>query len=492
MSGDKPFKTPFGTFYPPNITPDKETGIGSWTLAQFSEALSNGNGPQGNLYPVFPYNSFRLMNDQEIADLYAAVMAVPPASHEAPANRLIFPFNIRLLVSGWKNLFFSPHRYRNDPSHSARWNRGAYLANGPAHCVACHSPLNAFGAVVQGAHFTGNPVSGPGGKAPPLTPAALLQDGYTRDGLAQTLKTGITPNAGKVGNEMGLVVTDETSHCTGIATAREQTRRIVVSPAPNIQTERGQADMKTRLLLATLATATAMALAVPAFAADSAQDFVDKAAVGGMFEVQTSKIAQDKAHDQSVKDFAAMMIHDHEAANAKLESIAGEQKLKVPDSLDAAHQSDLEKLQNEKDPFDPSYVKMQRDAHADAVKLFESYAKDGDNAELKTFAEETAPTLKMHQDKIEKIATAMEGKPAASDGTPAVTTTDTPDASAPVPGANSFTEAQAKSRIEEAGYSDVSALAKDDKGIWRGQANKDGKSVSVALDFQGNVVAGTE
>jgi mono/diheme cytochrome c family protein len=214
LAGGKPLKTPFGIFYPPNITPDKETGIGNWTPAQFSEALSNGNGPQGNLYPVFPYNNFTLMSDQEVADLYAAVMAVPPVSHQAPANRVIFPFNIRLLVSGWKNLFFSPHRYQNDPSHSAQWNRGAYLANGPAHCVACHSPLNALGAVVQGAHFTGNPVSGPGGKAPPLTPAALLQDGYTRDGLAQTLKTGITPNAGKVGNEMGLVVTDETSHWT--------------------------------------------------------------------------------------------------------------------------------------------------------------------------------------------------------------------------------------------------------------------------------------
>jgi putative membrane protein len=251
--------------------------------------------------------------------------------------------------------------------------------------------------------------------------------------------------------------------------------------------------MNIRVFLASLAAATALASAVPAFAADTAQDFVDKAAVGGMFEVQTSKIAQDKAHDQSVKDFAAMMIHDHGAANAKLETIAGEQKLKVPAGLDAAHQSDLEKLQNTKDPLDPSYVKMQRDAHADAVKLFESFAKDGDNASLKTFAQETAPTLKMHQDKIEKIAAAMEAQPAASDATtPAVTTTDTPDASAPVPGANSFTEAQAKSRIEDAGYSDVSALAKDDKGIWRGQASKDGKSVSVALDFQGNVVAGTE
>ncbi|QPC95667.1 c-type cytochrome [Mesorhizobium sp. INR15] len=214
LSGGKPLTTPFGTFYPPNITPDKQTGIGNWTLAQFSDALSNGNSPRGNLYPVFPYNDLTLMSDQDVVDLYAAVMATPAIAHTTLPNRVIFPFNIRLLVSGWKNLFFSPHRYHDDPSHSASWNRGAYLANGLTHCVACHSPLNALGAVTSGKRFTGNSGGGPGGKAPPLTVLALLQDGYTRDSFAETLKTGLTPNAGKVGGEMGLVISDETSHWT--------------------------------------------------------------------------------------------------------------------------------------------------------------------------------------------------------------------------------------------------------------------------------------
>ncbi|ANT53283.1 DUF4142 domain-containing protein [Mesorhizobium amorphae] len=250
--------------------------------------------------------------------------------------------------------------------------------------------------------------------------------------------------------------------------------------------------MKTRLLVASLATATAMTFALPAFAADSAQDFVDKAAVGGMFEVDSSKIAEDKAQDKGVKDFAQKMIDDHGAANAKLETIAGEQKLKLPTELDAKHKTDLDTLQNSKDPVDGSYVQMQRDAHSDAVKLFESYAKDGDNAQLKTFAQETVPTLKMHQEMIEKIATTMGTQPSAtSSETPTTTVGDTPDATPPLSGANSFTEDQAKSRIQDAGFSDVSKLAKDDEGIWRGQANKDGKNTSVALDYKGNVVAGT-
>jgi mono/diheme cytochrome c family protein len=214
LAGGAPLKTPFGTFFPPNITPDTQSGIGTWTLAEFSDALSNGNSPKGNLYPVFPYNDLTLASDQDVVDLYAAVKAVPPISHASPPDRVVFPLNFRWIVSGWKNLFFSPQRYQDDPSRSASWNRGAYLANGLTHCVACHSPLNALGAVESGKQFTGNPRGGPGGKAPSLTVAALVRDGYTRDSLAQTLRTGITPNAGKVGNEMGPVVADETSHWT--------------------------------------------------------------------------------------------------------------------------------------------------------------------------------------------------------------------------------------------------------------------------------------
>jgi putative membrane protein len=247
--------------------------------------------------------------------------------------------------------------------------------------------------------------------------------------------------------------------------------------------------MKTRHLLASLASVS-FVLAMPAFAADDAQGFVDKAAVGGRFEVDSSKIAQDKVTDQKVKEFAQKMIDDHNAANAKLESIAGEQKLQLPHDLDARHKAELQKLQGATAPLDQPYVEMQRSSHADAVSLFEQYAKDGDNATLKAFAQETLPTLKMHKEMIEKIGTpGTDSSSAANSTTPAVKTTDTPSPSAPVPGANSFTEDQAKDRIEDAGYSNVSKLTKDDQGIWRGKASKDGKNITIALDYQGNIVA---
>ena len=151
--------------------------------------------------------------------------------------------------------------------------------------------------------------------------------------------------------------------------------------------------MRTKLRMASLSIATAMTAVLPALSAETAQDFVTKAAIGGMFEVQSSKVAQDKLQDPTLKDFAQRMISDHGTANAKLESIAGEQKLQVPADLDAAHKSDVDKLQSAAAPVDATYADMQKTAHADAVSMFESYARDGDNSALKSFASETLPTL---------------------------------------------------------------------------------------------------
>ena len=242
--------------------------------------------------------------------------------------------------------------------------------------------------------------------------------------------------------------------------------------------------MNNKFLLACLASAAVFTFAIPAIAADSAQDFVNKAAMGGMLEVESSKLIMGKGNDVSVKDFAAMMITDHGAANSKLVKIGGEQKLSVPTMLDEAHRSELDKLTTAGAPLDEAYVEMQREAHSDAVTFFESYAKDGDNPSLKAFAQETVPALKMHKDAIEKIAATLSTQPATDNAN-----TGASNSSEPMPGANSFTEAQAKGRIEEAGFSGVKQIIKDDNGIWRGQATKDGKSVLVALDYQGNVFA---
>ncbi|WP_375452569.1 c-type cytochrome [uncultured Devosia sp.] len=213
LSGGMGLVTQFGTFVPPNITSDPTAGIGRWTLAQFSDAMSNGVGPQGHLYPAFPYENYTLMSDQEIADLYAALMATEPVSAPAAASQIPFPFSFRPIMAGWKNLFFKPARFVPEAGKSEPYNRGKYLAFGPAHCVACHSPRNVLGAVEWDKAFTGSP-GGTGGKAPAITRDALLEDGYDAATLAQTLMDGFTPGFDVLGGSMGEVIADGTSQWT--------------------------------------------------------------------------------------------------------------------------------------------------------------------------------------------------------------------------------------------------------------------------------------
>ncbi|WEK04770.1 MAG: cytochrome c [Candidatus Devosia phytovorans] len=210
LSGGAGLETQFGIFVPPNITSDPEAGIGSWTVAQFSDAMSNGMGPQGHLYPAFPYENYTLMSDQEIVDLYAALMATEPVSEPAAESQIPFPFNIRLAMAGWKNLFFTPERFVPEAGRSDSYNRGKYLALGPAHCVACHTPRNALGALEWDQAMAGSP-GGTGGRAPAITRQALLDGGYDEASLAQTLMDGFTPNFDVLGGPMGEVITDSTS-----------------------------------------------------------------------------------------------------------------------------------------------------------------------------------------------------------------------------------------------------------------------------------------
>lgn len=212
LAGGVALKTPFGDFVPPNITSHPQAGIGSWTLAEFSDAMSNGKGPglMNHYYPAFPYDNYTLLTDQDIVDLYAALMAVEPVAEPAPAHRVSFPFNIRMAMLGWKNLFFKPVRFEPDPTRSAAWNRGNYLANGPAHCSACHTPRNILGGRDDSLAFQGG-TGTPGGRVPGITSTRLVAEGYDKAGLIDTLKTGFTPGFNVLGGSMGEVIEESTS-----------------------------------------------------------------------------------------------------------------------------------------------------------------------------------------------------------------------------------------------------------------------------------------
>lgn len=145
----------------------------------------------------------------------------------------------------------------------------------------------------------------------------------------------------------------------------------------------------------------------PSFAKMDADEFVKKAAMGGMFEVQSSQIALDQAESDHVRTFAQEMVNDHEAANETLKSIAAQAGIEVPAQLDQKHQAKLEKLQAADANFEKQYVNMQVEAHDTAIKLYETYARDGDNEALKEFAQQTLPTLEEHHEDLSQLASAQ-------------------------------------------------------------------------------------
>ena len=147
FAGGYPVETPFGTLYGSNITPDPDTGIGTWSQAAFRRAMHEGVTRKGeHLYPAFPYDHFTHATDADIDAIYSYLMTRDPVQQTNRQPDIPFPLNIRLAAAGWKLLFLRQGPITPDPAQSAAWNRGAYLAESLGHCGACHSPRNALGA----------------------------------------------------------------------------------------------------------------------------------------------------------------------------------------------------------------------------------------------------------------------------------------------------------------------------------------------------------
>jgi putative membrane protein len=134
-------------------------------------------------------------------------------------------------------------------------------------------------------------------------------------------------------------------------------------------------------------------------------DFVKEVAISDMFEIESSKLAQDKGNAPE-KTFASRMVTDHTKTSTELKGLvsSGKVKAELPATLDSSHQSKLDKLKSEsgKD-FSSDFDSIQVSAHKDAVSLFERYAKGGDNADLKNWAGKTLPTLKHHLEMAQNL-----------------------------------------------------------------------------------------
>jgi mono/diheme cytochrome c family protein len=240
LSGGLAFVLPFGTLYSTNITPDKETGIGDWSDAEFLAALRKGTGRNGvHLYPAMPFVSYSTMTDRDGLAIKAYLFSLKPEHAPAIANRLDFPFNQRSLMGVWALLFDRDERFEPHSGQSAEWNRGAYLVETLGHCGECHTPRNLFQALDNRSKFTGAVQAG--WRAYNITSDPASGIGAWSDvDLANYLAVGHADKRGSAAGPMGEAVDKSLAFMThgDIAAMVSYLRSVPPLPSPDLPAPR--------------------------------------------------------------------------------------------------------------------------------------------------------------------------------------------------------------------------------------------------------------
>ena len=207
LGGGLALTSGFGTFYMPNISPDKADGIGDWTTPQFVRAMREGVSAHGeNEYPAFPYTSFQRMTENDLRDLFAFIKTLPVVAGKARDHDLKFPFTMRRGVGLWKLAFLDGEPLAADPKRSPAWNRGRYLVEGPGHCAECHSPRNLAGAIISNKRFSGAPDPEGHGYVPNITQDDTGIGYWSQREIDDYLSTGLTPINTQAGASMAAVI----------------------------------------------------------------------------------------------------------------------------------------------------------------------------------------------------------------------------------------------------------------------------------------------
>lgn len=215
LAGGAPLTTPFGTFYPPNITPDRKFGIGGWSDEDFLRALKFGVGPHGmQFYPAFPYVSYSQAKRRDLLDLRSYIFTLPASQRRSRPHDLGFPYSFRSLVRVWKYLNFEPKPWTPDDRRGDVWNRGSYLVNALAHCGECHTPRNFLGALDRSRWMAGAPIGNGDAWAPNLTPDKSGLADWSLSDIVLALEVGITPTYDVLGGPMAEVVRYSTGKMT--------------------------------------------------------------------------------------------------------------------------------------------------------------------------------------------------------------------------------------------------------------------------------------
>jgi mono/diheme cytochrome c family protein len=208
FAGGYPVKSPFGIIYGSNITPDPDTGIGSWTQADFERALRRGIRKDGSyLYPAMPYGSYTKMSAADMAALWKYIHGLQPIHNEVPKNTLPFPLSVRGGLAVWQGLYFKPGPFVAVPAKSQVWNRGAYLVEALGHCADCHTPRNMAQGLEAKHRLGGAEIQG--WYAPDISGDSLSDLAtWSTDDLAAFFRNGKAPNNAKSLGPMQDVIHD--------------------------------------------------------------------------------------------------------------------------------------------------------------------------------------------------------------------------------------------------------------------------------------------
>ncbi|MEO8777908.1 MAG: cytochrome c [Rhodanobacter sp.] len=215
FAGGRVVATPFGNITVPNITPDRETGLGGWSFDEFWQALHAGKGRHGELlYPAFSYTSYTKVHRDDALAIFAYLQSLPAVHQVDVAPDLKFPYSLRRSLLVWRALYFNEGEYKVDPAQSAQWNRGAYLVQGLGHCNECHAARGSLGGIANGQHLTGGEIPVQDWYAPDLSTRQNggLQ-GWSEQDIVDLLKNGQSAKGAAFG-PMADVVAGSTQHMT--------------------------------------------------------------------------------------------------------------------------------------------------------------------------------------------------------------------------------------------------------------------------------------
>jgi mono/diheme cytochrome c family protein len=216
LAGGYALESPFGTFFSPNITPDKATGIGEWSDDQFVDAFWEGVSPEGDHYfPAFPFTSYTGVSRDDLLAMKAYLFSLEPVEKENREHDLAWYMSTRLAAGFWKGRYFEPARFEPDPEKSDSWNRGAYLVRHLGHCGECHTPRTGRGMMIKEQELAGSVPDGDGESVPNIT--ADPEDGigkWSASDIEYFLEIGMLPDGDFTGSSMSDVIEDNTSHLT--------------------------------------------------------------------------------------------------------------------------------------------------------------------------------------------------------------------------------------------------------------------------------------